>query len=222
MSELNLKGKCDICNEMYPKRSITRHLSSHLKQKPIEQGKQSFHLKIEADPFFIHLVADSKLLFEELDSFLRAIWLECCGHLSSFSIGRTFGGNEVSMKKQIGNILHQGLKLEYVYDFGSSTQLDIKVEGEYSFSVKEGIQLLSRNELLELICHLCNKKLATQICSVHYDEDHLFCEKCSKKHAKECEDAEYALMPIVNSPRFGVCGYKGGMIDTARDAPFQK
>ncbi len=221
MSELISKGKCDICNEMYPKRSITRHLSSHLKQKPIEKGKQSFHLKIESGPFFIHLLADSKILFEKLDAFLRAIWLECCGHMSSFSIGRAFGGNEIPMGKQIGSVLNKGLKLEYVYDFGSSTQLDIKVEGDYSFSVKEGIQLLSRNEPLELICYLCNKKPATQICSVHYDEDNLFCEKCSIKHEASCEDADYALMAIVNSPRFGVCGYEGGMIDTERDTPFQ-
>jgi hypothetical protein len=222
MSELNLEGKCDICNEIYPKRSITRHLSTHLNQKPIEQGKQSFHLKIEADPFFIHLLADSEILFEELDGFLRAIWLECCGHLSSFSVGRAFSGEEIPMGKQIGNILFKGLKLEYVYDFGSSTQLDIQVADEYSFSIKEGIQLLSRNEPLGLICQLCNKKPATQICTIHYGEDHLFCDKCSKKHAAACEDAEYALLPIVNSPRFGVCGYEGGTIDTARDAPFQK
>jgi hypothetical protein len=47
----------------------------------------------------------------------------------------------------------------------------------------------------------------------------MFCEKCAKKHAKECEDFAdgYAVMPVVNSPRMGVCAYEGGCIDTERD-----
>jgi hypothetical protein len=47
----------------------------------------------------------------------------------------------------------------------------------------------------------------------------MFCEKCAKKHAKECEDFAdgYTVMPVVNSPRMGVCAYEGGCIDTERD-----
>jgi hypothetical protein len=54
-----------------------------------------------------------------------------------------------------------------------------------------------------------------------YDEDASFCNECAKKHAKKCDDfAEYAAMPVVNSPRMGVCGYEGGRIDTERDGVF--
>jgi hypothetical protein len=51
----------------------------------------------------------------------------------------------------------------------------------------------------------------------------MFCEKCAKKHAEKCEDfKEYAAMPVVNSPRMGVCDYMGGCIDTERDGVFVK
>jgi hypothetical protein len=51
----------------------------------------------------------------------------------------------------------------------------------------------------------------------------LFCDKCAKKHAKKCEDFEdYAALPVVNSPRMGVCAYEGGCIDTERDGAFVK
>jgi hypothetical protein len=72
---------------------------------------------------------------------------------------------------------------------------------------------------LEWLCDECEKEIATQICIVHtWNGDGFFCNKCAKKHAKECSDFEdYAAMPIVNSPRMGVCAYNGGRIDTERD-----
>lgn len=49
-------------------------------------------------------------------------------------------------------------------------------------------------------------------------EEDSFCEKCAEKHGKKCDDfADYAGMPVVNSPRCGVCGYEGGIIDLERD-----
>lgn len=84
---------------------------------------------------------------------------------------------------------------------------------------KKEILLLSRNEPLELYCHVCKKKPAVDICVVHYDGNNLFCEKCSKKHEGDCEYE--ALFPVVNSPRMGVCGYDGGRIDVERDGVFQ-
>jgi hypothetical protein len=63
-----------------------------------------------------------------------------------------------------------------------------------------------------------------EICTVHnWGEDSLFCDKCAKKHAKKCPDfEEYASMPVVNSPRMGVCAYTGGVVDEERDGVFLK
>jgi len=74
------------------------------------------------------------------------------------------------------------------------------------------------------MCTSCKKKPAINICVVCcYEEMAFFCEKCSVIHAETCEDfADYAEMPVVNSPRMGECGYTGGRIDTKRDGVYKK
>jgi hypothetical protein len=151
---------------------------------------------------------------KSLDKFLREIWLECCGHLSKF--------DGAGMTKKAKDVFSKGLEMDYEYDFGSSTLLTLVVIDEYLIKADEKIVLLSRNEPLEIMCSLCKKAPATQICTVcMYEEAAEFCDKCAPKHAKKCEDfADYAAMPVVNSPRMGVCGYEGGTIDTERDGVF--
>ena len=119
-------------------------------------------------------------------------------------------------------MLETGLKLEYDYDFGSTTSVSLQVMGSYKLNLKENVLLLSRNEPLEILCSSCNKNAATAICSVHIEEgEGFYCEACAAKHEEECEDfADYARMPVVNSPRMGVCGYTGGTIDTERDGVY--
>jgi hypothetical protein len=128
--------------------------------------------------------------------------------------------NEIPMNKKVNKIFHKDLKLKYEYDFGSSTYLQLTVVDEYPVKADDEIVLLSRNEPLELLCDLCKTEPATQICTVHQwnGGDNVFCDKCAKKHAKTCSDfANYASLPVVNSPRIGVCCYDGGSIDLERD-----
>jgi len=96
---------------------------------------------------------NSKL--EELDQFLRDIWLECCGHMSAFSYRR----NELKMGRKLKDVLRA-----------------------------------------------CGKTLVVQICTeCQWDGSGWLCEACAKKH--EC--GEEMMLPVVNSPRTGVCGYSG-------------
>jgi hypothetical protein len=131
---------------------------------------------------------------------------------------------EIPMSRKVNQLFSKDFKLEYEYDFGSTTALQLTVIDEYPIKADKKIVLLSRNEPPELLCHSCQKEYATQICTAHdYDEDCMFCDKCAKKHSKVCEDFEdYASMPVVNSPRMGVCGYDGGRIDVERDGFFVK
>lgn len=168
----------------------------------------------------------------ELDDFLRAIWLECCGHLSSFHVkGRKYEYDWMDvgapigedMEQTVGEVFHSGQIVLYEYDFGSTTKLEIKVLGEYPLNSNDNIVLMSRNEAPHIKCDLCGKKPAVQICSIHYgDEPQFFCTACGKKHAKTCPDFEdYSAFPVVNSPRMGVCSYLGSeSIDTERDKPW--
>lgn len=255
-------GTCIYCSKSFAKAGINRHLKKHLDDKTQEQKPgQSFLVKVEPNPkwgtspYFLSLWIDGKTTMDEIDGFLRAIWLECCGHMSAFRIPqprRMFGGGmfdyfdamelleqgktkqyekmmeeirgEVPMSRKAEKALYEGLKVEYEYDFGSTTALLMTIVAEYPVKADDKITLLSRNEPLELFCQVCRKEPATVMCIVHdWGEDDMFCDNCAKKHAKTCGDFEdYAAMPVVNSPRMGVCAYDGGVIDQERDGVFKK
>jgi len=210
------EGICIFCGKTFSKAGINRHLKTHLKKKEVENvGGKSYLVKVETDPYygslpyFLSLWVDGDAIMDDIDNFLRDIWLECCGHMSDFSNG------EISMDDMVKEVFYKDLKLGYEYDFGSTTELKLTILEEYSVKADNDIVLLSRNEPLKWKCGLCKEEPATQICIV---DDEMFCDKCAKEHAKECEDFEdYASMPVVNSPRRGVCGYEGGTIDIERD-----
>ena len=218
MTRLKSVGKCVFCEKPFAKRSISRHLGTHLETLPEEAKKKSLHLRVEAGPYFLNLLVSGSTSLGTLDDYLRKIWLECCGHLSQFGYVRW--DEEMDMGTPIQKELEEGGGLWYAYDFGSTTELVVKCLGEYPVATPEGIRLLSRNEPLEIWCDACGKKPALYICSVHWDEDSQFCEACSEKHEEECEGAEYAMMEIYNSPRSGTCAYAGGAIDLERDGVF--
>lgn len=258
--KIKSEGKCLYCGKTFVKAGINRHLQTHLKQKALENPNgKSFLVKVETDPYygaspyFLSLWIDEKAKFDDIDEFLREIWLECCGHMSAFRNpkNRPVGGGmwsffeaqdlleqgkikqyeklmeetvgEIPKSKKAGDVLEKGLKLEYEYDFGSTTKLQLTTIEEYPCKADKKIVLLSRNEPLGWLCEMCKKAPATQICTAHgWDEDSMFCDKCGKKHAKVCGDFEdYAAMPVVNSPRMGVCAYEGGTIDLDRDGVFK-
>ena len=236
-------GKCLFCEKEFSKSSMATHLKKHLAEKA-GKGKpgQSFLLKIGADPrwgsapYFLNLWADGNTTLQKIDLLLRQIWLECCGHMSAFRFPQQKRGGamnfmhamaagniqlgeygEIPMNKKAKDIFHKDLKLQYEYDFGSTTELQLTVVEKFDAAAPQPLVLLSRNERLIIPCPLCGQQPATQVCSVCEDEN-CFCDACAKKHAKKCPDfADYAAMRVVNSPRMGVCAYEGGDIDKGRD-----
>jgi hypothetical protein len=152
-----------------------------------------------------------------LDNFLRGMWLECCGHMSAFTIGghryaaepmgdSAFGIKESSMKAPIGKVLREGTKFSHEYDYGSATLLSLEVAGLLHVDDKpKDIQLLARNIPPEIPCGKCGAA-ATQICTeCSWSGGGWLCDACVSKH--KC--GEEMLLPVVNSPRVGVCGYTG-------------
>ena len=215
---MKTQARCIYCDKMFAGSGISRHLGTHLAKMPPEDRSRSFHLRAQAGPYFLNLLMDGDAHLDQLDDFLRGIWLECCGHMSQFGYERWRG--EISKSSKARRVFDKDVKLWYAYDFGSTTELEIKCIGVYPFSTKKegGIKLLSRNERLDMPCESCGKAQATRFCNAHYyGEEDMFCDKCAKKHEKTCEEAEYAMMPVVNSPRLGVCAYDGGRIDKERD-----
>jgi len=240
---ISSNGKCIFCQKVFSKASLTKHLNTHLAQK-VAEGKPglSFHIKIEtskrwgSSPYFLALWADGNTTMQKIDTLLRQIWLECCGHLSAFRLprkkgfgfARSFsplelsgiptGDGEIPMNQKVKNIFSKDLILEYEYDFGSTTALQLTVIEEFNVAADKPLVLLSRNEPLEILCETCGKEPATQLCTVCTEAESMFCPACARKHARKCDDfADYAAMPVVNSPRMGVCDYTGGLIDKERD-----
>ena len=87
MTKLKSEGKCIYCQKMYAKAGMSRHLTTHFKKLEAEDrsSKQAFHVRVSAAQMFLHLLIDGAQPLVELDDFLRAIWLECCGHMSGSS-----------------------------------------------------------------------------------------------------------------------------------------
>jgi len=215
--KISASGRCRYCQELIGKRGMTKHLTSHFKKIALENPSENFsyHLLISNGDYFLHLLMNSKATLETLDLFLRRIWLECCGHMSSFFIRKPY--NEFDKKTTAVSVFQKTLKLDYHYDFGSTTPLDIVAKGVYEIPIV-GIELVSRNEPFLIPCDICQKKPSSAICGIHGHEYRFFCEACCDKHAEECDAfAKYAKMPLVNSPRTGECDYRGGSIDTERD-----
>jgi hypothetical protein len=222
MEKLKSEGRCLYCGQLYDKRSIGKHLDTHLAQEATKPNTLAFHVRVEAAEMFLELLVDTNTTFGQIDSFLRSIWLECCGHMSAFQFKGIRAEDGIPMSRKVSKVFGTGVVLDYEYDFGSTTDLKLKVGKSFPVAVPDGILLLSRNEPLRIICDVCNTQSATDICTVHVDEGEGFlCEDCAEKHEEECEDyADYAAMPVVNSPRMGVCGYMGGSIDRERDGVF--
>ena len=110
-----------------------------------------------------------------------------------------------SLYVELGKVLSVGQKFFYTYDFGSSTNLNLRVvsEREGLANPKDAIVLLARNCAPEFKCSVCEAP-ATLIFGGVWGDGKTYC----KKHAKKYE-GEGLLLPIVNSPRVGVCGYEG-------------
>ena len=226
------KGKCHFCNKEYTKAGMLRHFatcSSRIEpnaSKVSTKQSGSFILNITDKydkAYWLIVACKEETMLKDLDKFLRDIWLECCGHLSSFNIAGTsfdsstgggmmgfWGEPPKSMNHSLKKVLEKGLKIGYEYDFGSTTDLIITVS-DYCLEHlgKDKITLISRNNPVEHTCSECGTKVAKMICGAcSYTGNGYVCDKCEEVH--ECDD--FALLPICNSPRCGVCGYTGSTI----------
>jgi len=224
------KGRCRYCQAEYTKAGMIKHVVACKERiKEMEKGKSAkqcsyFTLSItgkyERD-YWLIIECKENATLQDVDQFLRDIWLECCGHLSAFDIGGVtyehapdvsgfWGAPAKSMKHQLKSVLEKGMNIGYEYDFGSSTDLIITVSG-YRIGAwkKDKITLLGRNNPIEYTCAECGERVATTVCTqCIYDGTGFLCEECGESH--EC--GTDMLLPVCNSPRCGVCCYEGSDI----------
>src|SRR5262249_39703299 len=95
------KGVCQLCQGVFSKTGMARHLAKCLETqdgagaaasaKPAK-AVQLFQVLLQGQynpEYWLHVEMPATATLRDLDQFLRRIWLECCGHLSAFKIAGT-------------------------------------------------------------------------------------------------------------------------------------
>ncbi len=220
MSKDKSVGSCNLCGKSYSRRGMGRHLSSCLEKNGLpemettEEVTDVYHLVVECEyssNYWLHLLVQARADLKALDQYLRDIWLECCGHLSAFTIDNQYYSSWdekiddkwMNMCVPLDRVLRQGLEFSHEYDFGSTTHLLLRVLSKRPMPLKDDIYLMARNDPPPYLCEACEEELATSIC-VFCGMD-VFCDSCIEEHA--C--GEDGMLPLCNSPRAGICGYTG-------------
>lgn len=208
------QGICNKCKEIVSSRGAKSHITKCLNQD-IKDSSDAFLIKVQwpyKNPiYWLYLSVPFKSKLEDLDLFLRDFWLDCCSHLSQFTIDHKRYSSyfepspfsrfeEFSMSIRSEKVLVPGLKFTHEYDFGSTTELLLEVVGLIKAVASKEIKVIVQNQEPEFKCTSCGKK-AEMISSTEGD---CFCKACVDE-----EDDELYLLPLVNSPRTGVCGYVG-------------
>lgn len=213
------KGVCAFCGAEIGKGTVNRHLAACEKwqaasspSKTQSKPEALYHLRVQAmglNEFWLDLEARESSTLKDIDHYLRRIWLECCGHMSQFSIGG-WGGREIAMSRHVKDVFGEGVELEHIYDFGTSSHTAVKYVGVRNGKAvgKHPLVLLARNVMPESKCIECGAT-AKFLCIECLIEDDTWGVLCDE-HAQEHPHENYGEpIPIVNSPRLGMCGYEG-------------
>ena len=199
-------GICEICATRSGKSAMAAHLRKCLPREGGVPTVEALLIRVQAPGtplYWMDCAARVDANLKHLDTLLRRTWLECCGHLSEFSVGT---GRRIGMSVAIEKALTiAGNRLGYEYDMGSTTALVVSELGPVAAALGKPIRVVARNEPPVWACDACGAP-ATEICTqCQYDERGFCCGKHATKHACGAD----MLLPVVNSPRMGVCGYTG-------------
>ncbi len=91
-------GKCFFCGRSVSRQGMNRHLAACKARKTAiaeESGAKErlFHILVDAPyatEYWLHIEIPARATLRDLDRFLRAIWVECCHHMSQFIVGNTY------------------------------------------------------------------------------------------------------------------------------------
>jgi hypothetical protein len=221
MQTMQTKGPCTYCGRALTRSGMARHLGICMKRKEritaaesVSSGNdEQFHIQVRdvsTGWYWLQLEIAGSATMQTLDRYLRAIWLDCCGHSSQWSVGDPWRGRQVSMSAKATAALRAGVELVHVYDFGSSTETRVSIVGRRSGSstTKRPIALMARNEAPLIECIGCGGP-AEWLCMQCVFEEGSSGGLCSAHLKGHPHDDYDEPMPVVNSPRVGVCGYTG-------------
>ena len=208
-------GTCTYCGEILTRRAVDKHLKACQKRQAVLQASDQpaemlWRLQIQPthnQAFWLVLEMRSSASLKQLDQYLRSIWLECCGHLSEYTQSAS-SRFKISKSRLADEVFAPGLSLHHIYDFGTTSHTDIKVLGAVQGRPvnKHPISLLARNQLPVETCSECEQTAdyLCLACLMEFGDMTFLCEECLDEHMHE-----EGPVALVNSPRFGMCGYDG-------------
>lgn len=213
-------GICNYCQSEFAVGSMLRHLKVCGKRREAiaaaERSKRPsetlYHLHVQSADvggFFLDLEVRGFATLRNLDSYLRAIWLECCGHLSRFSFGG-WSDKNVGMARFVGGVFTGNAPLIHQYDFGTTSETLIRAVARRDGrpTTRHPIALMARNRMPDSPCSECGKP-AGWLCIECLIEQNRWNTLCTE-HAETHPHRQYGdPFPLVNSPRLGMCGYQG-------------
>ena len=163
------------------------------------------------DPsFWLYAAVKEDAALRHIDNFIRNTWVECCGHASLFTIGgvdytsntRILPGK--SMNAKVMDVLHLKETADYQYDPGTPTELQVEWVGTvYLPARREKALHLAQNYMPKYRCVRCGRRAELVFRpDMEPVEESVICARCFRE---ETETGRY--LPLINSPRTGVCGY---------------
>ncbi|HEU4557750.1 MAG TPA: hypothetical protein VFS20_07865 [Longimicrobium sp.] len=214
------KGACAYCGHETTRGHMARHLAACPARRKAAAiagsglGTPATFVHLQArdsisGEYWLHLEVDGTATLKQIDKYLRAIWLECCGHLSKFTAGG-WRGDEVAMTRKAASVFVPGAELEHIYDFGTESVTYLKTVDarEGKRTSKHPIALMARNHAPRYECQECGAP-AAYLCMECVYEDDAAGTLCAD-HGKDHPHEDYGgPIELVNSPRIGMCGYTG-------------
>jgi hypothetical protein len=220
VAKVRSRGSCQYCQREIARSGMARHLAACETRRNIVaeinaapgQEARLFHLQVKdawSGEYWLNLEVDGSASMGVLDSYLRAIWLECCGHASQFSIGG-WRGQTVAMTRKVHQVFRTDVEVTHIYDFGTESVTLIAAVDQRTGkpTTRRPIALMARNLAPVVECQECGSIAVyfCEECRIEHDQPGALCAEHGVSHPHE----DYGeLMSIVNSPRSGMCGYTG-------------
>ena len=160
-----IRGKCNVCGITLHRSEVYSHIARCIEavygiraSRTPDKGRRrlslrTVHLSVRSmeRPHWMEIAVRADATLQELDRFLRSVWLECCGHLSHFDIGGVVYSMMVPrpgddfeflpmdeheeqwrhMGKTVGTAIKPATWFEHQFDYGTTTDLDLRHVHEF-------------------------------------------------------------------------------------------
>ncbi len=224
-----MPGRCFRCGVTLPKAEMTEHILTCR----AESGETpAFVLHVEdayfPETYWLLLEIAQSAPLHALDDFLRRVWVDCCSHYSQFVIdGEAYGrrpnpspvelvldefARTRTMDARLGDLLGVGKEIAYTYDEVWPTELRVRVLATTRTAPEAAARVLARNYKPPRTCRLCDQPAAWLYTDTWPLEP--YCDAHAREHA--AWGKADAFLPYVNSPRVGLCVYRGPADETLK------